>query len=157
MAAVRWCLDEGRKRAGRRFVRPVCLSLLAVLALAGFGHAGPEAGSVVNCAIQTGPCTRLLDGRRVTLDVQPKPVSAMTDLTFTVTIEGADEKTAAHIELNMPAMNMGKNLVALKRNEKGDFVGQGVIVRCRSGIRTWRAKVVVDDLGAAEFIFDVNY
>jgi len=143
--------------ADRRCVWTLCFTLFAVLAVVRTGHCESGAPSVVNCAIQEGPCTRQLHGRRVTLDIQPRPVRAMTDLTFTVTIEGADEKTAAYIELNMPAMHMGENYVALKRNQKGDFVGTGVIVRCRSGIRTWSAKVIVADLGSTEFIFDVVY
>ncbi len=143
--------------ADRRCVWTFCFTLVAVLAVARTGYSESGAPSMVNCAIQQGPCTRLLDGRQVTLDIQPRPVKAMTDLTFAVSIQGADEETAAHIELDMPAMHMGQNHVALKRNEKGVFVGQGVIVRCRSGIRTWRAKVVVAGLGAAEFIFDVVY
>jgi hypothetical protein len=151
------CNHKEQEMTDRRCVWTLCFTLFAVLAVARTGHCESGSPSVVNCAIQDGPCTRLLEGRRVTLDVEPRPVKAMTDLTFAVTIEGADEKTSAHIELNMPAMHMGKNHVALKRNAKGVFVGQGVIVRCRSGIRTWSAKVVVADLGSTEFIFDVNY
>jgi len=37
------------------------------------------------------------------------------------------------------------------------YEGKGVIVKCPSGHRVWRATVTVPDLGKAEFIFDVIY
>lgn len=112
---------------------------------------------MLNCDIQQGSCTQSLDGRSITFDVVPKPVKAMTELTFVVIVDGADQNTNAHIELNMLAMDMGENRVRLKRNDRGAFMGRGVIVRCRSGIRTWSARVVVSGMGATEFVFDVIY
>ncbi len=143
--------------AGRVLVWTICLSLCTFTVLVAPGDTGSKSRSVVNCAIQKGPCSQFINGRSISFDVMPKPVTAMTELTFVVTVEGADQGTAAHVELNMLAMDMGKNHVLLRRNDNGAFVGQGVIVRCRSGIRTWSAKVVVSGIGATEFIFDVIY
>lgn len=116
---------------------------------------GPR--SPVNCNIQQGACAQRLEGHRITLDVGPRPVRAMTELTFTVTLEGPHPARAGHIELNMLAMDMGKNHVPLKLTPNGQYQGRGVIVRCRTGIRTWSAKVVFPGLGTTEFIFDVIY
>ena len=93
----------------------------------------------------------------VILDISPKPVKAMQDLTFTVTLTG--EKTTAdpYIDLSMPGMHMGRNRVMLKPIGASVFRGTGIIVRCPSGSRTWKAKVTVPEIGSVEFIFDVIY
>ena len=61
------------------------------------------------------------------------------------------------IWIYMPAMNMGRNRVSLKLNDKDVYQGFGVIVRCKSGHRTWRATVDFPGIGKADFIFDVIY
>lgn len=112
--------------------------------------------SMVNCDIQKGPCEKTLADTKVTLEVLPRPVQAMRDLTFRVTVTEYGKLSASpHIDLNMPAMDMGANQVQLKDLGGGVFEGQGVIVRCRSGRRTWRARITLPDLGRADFIFDV--
>ena len=131
--------------------------LCALIVAVGVALAGEHPGSPVNCDIQQGACTQRIDGRRVTLDVTPRPVRAMTELTFRVTVEERYAVPVARIELNMLAMDMGENHVPLKLNPKGGYQGRGVIVRCRSGIRTWSARVVLPGLGVAEFVFDVIY
>lgn len=114
--------------------------------------------AMINCDLQKGPCSLTLAGRNVTLEVLPRPVTAMETLTFKVAITGGGAGLATpHIRLNMPAMDMGKNKVPLKLNDQGVYQGQGVIVRCRSGRRTWKATVDFPDLGAVDFIFDVVY
>lgn len=114
--------------------------------------------SLVNCDIQKGLCVQTVAGTKVTLDVFPKPVKAMRDLTFRVTVADFGKLSQSpYIDLNMPAMDMGANQVLLEDLGKGVFEGRGVIVRCRSGRRTWRARVALPELGRADFIFDVIY
>jgi hypothetical protein len=83
----------------------------------------------VNCDVHAGPCSASLKDIQVTLDIKPKPVKAMEDLTFTVRFAG--EKTVAdpYIDLGMPGMNMGRNRVVLKLTGESLFQGRGVIVR----------------------------
>lgn len=132
----------------------ICILLVA----AGGVAADSDKSSMINCDIQDGPCTQSLDGRMVTLDIQPRPVKAMQDLTFKVSTDYKPALSASPlIRLNMPAMDMGKNQVSLKRVTPGVFQGVGVIVRCRSGRRTWKATVVMPELGTVDFIFDVIY
>lgn len=119
---------------------------------------GPSKGHAkINCDIQNGACRQMIKDRAVTLEVLPKPVKAMSDLTFLVTVDGPPLEVQPYIDLNMPAMDMGKNRVALKLNKDGVYEGKGVIVRCRSGRRTWQAKVTCPNIGSAGFIFDVVY
>jgi hypothetical protein len=113
-------------------------------------------GSMVNCDIQKGACEKIVAGTRITLEIHPRPVKAMRDLTFKVTVADFGKLSASpYIDLNMPAMDMGPNQVALKDLGEGVFEGRGVIVRCRSGRKTWRARIVLPNLGRADFVFDV--
>jgi hypothetical protein len=110
-----------------------------------------------NCNIQDGACVLFLSDHKITLDVNPKPVRAMKDLTFRVTQSGEPLSSLPYIDLGMPGMKMGPNRVVLKKVGGGTYEGVGVIVRCSSGRRTWRATVTVPDLGEVKFIFDVIY
>jgi hypothetical protein len=119
--------------------------------------ADSSAESLITCDIQKGPCTEQLGGLTVTLDILPKPVMAMKDLKFQVTLSGEKKTGIPYIDLGMPGMNMGPNRVELRRVKDNLFEGQGVIVRCPSGRRTWRATVTLPQTGKVEFVFDVVY
>jgi len=109
------------------------------------------------CNIHKTSCTQTLMGCAVTLDIEPKPVKAMTDLTFTVVLSGKRPLTNPTLDLEMPGMKMGPNQIDLKSVGSDTYEGKGIIVRCPSGRRTWKAIITIPDIGAAEFIFDVIY
>jgi len=116
-----------------------------------------------DCDIQSGSCTKeTADGMRVEFDVQPKPVTSMSDLTFIVTVtrEGSPVSDASvALNLSMPGMFMGNNQTVLKHAENGRYEGKGVIVRCPSGRRIWRADIAIARGGknaAARFVFEVK-
>lgn len=113
--------------------------------------------SMVNCNIHEHACTRELLNSKVTLDISPKPVKAMTDLLFRLTLTGKQPEAAPYIDLGMPGMKMGPNQVSLQARSKGVYEGSGIIVRCPSGKRIWKAEVVLPGIGIAEFIFNVLY
>jgi hypothetical protein len=135
------------------------LSAVCLLAAASAPAAGEDrTAAAVNCDIQKGPCEQIVADTKVLLEILPRPVQAMRELTFRVTVADYRKFSAApFIDLNMPAMDMGVNQVPLKDLGQGIFEGQGVIVRCRSGHKTWRARVTLPDLGEADFIFNVVY
>ena len=64
---------------------------------------------------------------------------------------------AGLVLFGMPEMKMGPNQVSLQASGKGVYEGTGIIVRCSSGKRIWKAAVVLPGIGIAEFIFDVIY
>jgi hypothetical protein len=137
-------------------VRLACLLCMAVITNSGEALAeDPSPESLINCDIQHGPCTRDLAGSTVTLDILPKPVKAMTDLSFILTAAGKNLSDNPYIDLGMPGMTMGPNRVELRRVRDNMFEGQGIMVRCPSGRRTWRASVILPDCGQVEFVFDV--
>jgi hypothetical protein len=112
----------------------------------------------INCDIQNTACTQSLSDLTVTLDIRPKPIKAMTDLTFTVTLSGEKKLPSdPFIDLGMPGMKMGPNQVKLIAKGSSTYEGTGIIVRCPSGRRTWRAAVIIPGKGSAEFVFDVIY
>ena len=131
----------------------LCLALVAGLAVA-----DDQTNAMINCQIQQGPCIQLVADCKVGLDILPKPVKAMQDLIFRVTVEGPLHMSQPpYIDLNMPAMDMGPNRVLLKQMTDGVFEGRGVIVRCRSGDKTWQAKLTFPGAGSTTFVFDVVY
>jgi hypothetical protein len=113
--------------------------------------------AMVNCDIQHSSCTQELSGTKVVLDISPKPVKAMTDLKFRIILTGKQPKAPPYIDLGMPGMKMGPNRVPLKSVGNGVHEGTGIIVRCPSGKKVWKATVTVPNMGTAEFIFDVIY
>ena len=116
-----------------------------------------HANGKINCDIQYSSCTQTISNTTVMLDISPKPVKAMEDLTFQVTVKGDLAVKNPFIELDMPGMNMGPNRVRLKPVGGDLFEGKGIIVRCPSGKTVWRAMINIPGIGTVDFIFDVIY
>lgn len=136
-------------------------ALLTAFLLAEPGRisAGDKYQEMINCDLHAGPCTQAFSENSVTLEVTPRPVKAMQDLLFKVTLAEKLSQTpiAPYIDLGMPGMNMGPNRVQLKPAGNATYEGHGVIVRCPSGRRTWQAMVIIPGAGQVSFIFDVIY
>ena len=113
--------------------------------------------SQINCDAHQGACAQALGDITVSLEITPRPVKAMQDLVFKVSISGSPPSKSPYIDLGMPGMKMGPNRVQLKLTDQGFYEGQGVIVRCPSGRRTWFANINIPESGEVKFIFDVIY
>jgi len=111
----------------------------------------------LDCDIQSRGCSKQINGRTVDLNIFPKPVKAMKDLTFQVQVSGDPFSKPPFIDLGMPGMKMGPNQVILKRNDADIYEGQGVIVRCKSGRTIWQATVTLPGVGSVVFTFNVIY
>jgi hypothetical protein len=110
-----------------------------------------------DCEIHAQSCQKTVANRTVELDILPKPVTAMKDLTFQVKVSGAALDQPPYIDLSMPGMRMGPNRVKLAPTGAGTYEGTGVIVRCKSGKRIWRATITLPNIGKTDFTFDVVY
>ena len=122
-------------------------------------NAGDKYQEMINCDLHQGVCNQNLSGTTISLAVTPRPVKAMQDLLFQVTFDAKlpPNTKLPYIDLGMPGMKMGPNRVQLKSAGNNTYEGRGVIVKCPSGRRTWRATLTVPDLGQTDFIFDVIY
>jgi hypothetical protein len=116
-----------------------------------------------DCDIQRGSCLiETGDGLTIEFDVQPKPVAAMSDLTFIINLSrGGSPVTDAStaLDLSMPGMFMGKNRPVLEQVHNGRYEGKGIITRCSSGKKTWQAEVTVKYAGktaVVSFVFEVK-
>ncbi len=115
------------------------------------------------CEINKGTCVgTTVDGAyEVSFSIEPKPVTAMRELTFRVVLkeQGVRSRTSSvTIDLSMPGMYMGKNRVALTPHD-GVYEGTGIIIRCPSGKKTWQADVAIqasDKKSNTGFIFEVQ-
>ncbi len=132
---------------------------VVLLTVAGAANSGDQYQEMINCDLHMGACTQSLERTAITLEVTPRPVKALQNLTFKVTLTGktSESPKAPYIDLGMPGMNMGPNRVQLKSAGRHSYEGQGVIVKCPSGRRTWQATVTIPDTGQTQFIFDVIY
>ena len=135
-------------------ISALVLFLSIILVSASLAAAG---SATINCQAHDGKCSLPLGNETVTLEISPKPVTAMQESTFTITLSGRPPAETPYIDLGMPAMKMGPNRVALQPAGDGKYQGKGTIVRCKSGRRTWFANVVVPGAGEAKFVFDVVY
>jgi len=138
----------------------LCFSIsIGILIFGGWGSKKPAfAGDAkINCDAHKGACSQSSGNLTVSLEISPRPVKAMQDLVFKISIQGVSPTKTPHIDLGMPAMKMGPNQVALKSTGPGTYEGTGVIVRCKSGKRTWFANVIVPEAGEVKFVFDVIY
>ena len=137
----------------------IVLLTVLLLTVCGNGNAADKYRELINCDLHQGACAQKLSGSTVTLAVTPRPVKAMQDLLFQVTFSAKLPPNAQlpFIDLSMPGMKMGPNRVQLKSAGNDTYEGWGVIVKCPSGRRTWRAKLTVPAVGQTDFIFDVIY
>jgi len=114
-----------------------------------------------DCRFESGPCSKTLLGITMTLDITPKPLRPMRELTFTVLISDQGRPITdafVTIALTMPSMFMGKNIIMLAHSKDGIYEGKGVIVRCPSGEKIWKATVTLKRDGgtaAANYVFEV--
>ncbi|UCD90462.1 MAG: hypothetical protein JSW04_03200 [Desulfobacterales bacterium] len=113
--------------------------------------------AATNCDVHHGSCIQTLSNIQVTFEINPKPVKAMMELNFKITLKGKQPEASPYIDLGMPGMEMGPNRVSLQPMGKGTYQGTGIIVRCPSGKKIWIAKITLPDIGKVEFIFDVIY
>ena len=118
----------------------------------------PSETSSADCGIDRGPCAIKTAGGEVIFSITPTPVKAMEELTFRLVV-GPDPHvtTGLTVDLSMPGMYMGKNQILLGRSPDGTYTGKGVIPRCPSGGRLWRATVEIPEKGEVSFTFNVAY
>ncbi|MEI6652864.1 MAG: hypothetical protein WCL42_09865 [Chlorobiaceae bacterium] len=113
--------------------------------------------SAVDNSIHEKACSVTVGQRTVTLNIEPKPVKHMKELTFSVTVNPCDKlPETLLLDLSMPGMQMGKNQVTLVKKSGCLYEGKGIIVRCMSGRTLWQATVLSDTLNNPAFTFNVR-
>lgn len=140
----------------------IVLAAMWLAATSATGDSSPDSsGADSTCDLHAGACSLAVGDLIVTLAITPRPIRAMTDLYFHVSVIGDFDGTP-YIDLDMVAMHMGRNRVRLAsddgesaRDAVRAFRGTGVVVKCPSGKRAWKATVVLPDIGEAVFHFDV--
>jgi hypothetical protein len=102
-----------------------------------------------------GSFVAVAGGRKILLDIAPKPLKAMRELTFSVEVPGYGDAGNPWIDLGMAGMRMPLNRIDLRKEGDGRYRGKGVVVKCPSGMRTWTAAVNLPGEGKALITFDV--
>jgi hypothetical protein len=76
----------------------------------------------------------------------------MKRLLFRVEATGKDggiRDAGVFIDLTMPGMSMMENRIQLRQTEDGSYAGEGVIVKCSSGRKFWKADITIVRPGTA--------
>ncbi len=147
--------------------RRACVIFVFVLPLCALMGIGIEdafcSDDRIDCVIQQGPCIKEAgQGMRILFDIQPRPVKALSDLVFSVTLTRSGKSVtdaAVLLNLSMPGMYMGRNQPVLKHVQDGRYEGKGIITRCMSGRKTWKADISIRQQAVAErasFVFEVQ-
>jgi hypothetical protein len=150
---------EGERKPIMRVTLPL-FGFMLLLALPLTAHAaGLRLPATPDCQINSGTCSKTYGDITLTLDIQPKPVKVMKELTFTVTVvKGKKDYDRLSLDLQMVGMNMGPNQVTLLKAGPGRYTGKGIIPKCHSGKKLWAAIVALPDRQAEiPFAFDVQY
>jgi nitrogen fixation protein FixH len=108
------------------------------------------------CDMNDGPCSAMVGGHRVVLDIMPRPIRAMEPLTFSLSLDAPLKAEQMVIDLTMPGMYMGVNRITARRSGASAYRGEGVIPRCPSGGDLWEAAVEIPGAGRAVFEFHVD-
>ena len=107
--------------------------------------------------IHGGPCTISAGNHSITLNIEPKPVKAMQELTFNLRITPCDKLPDKLIlDLSMPGMQMGKNQITLVKKSSCLYDGKGIIVRCMSRQTLWQVTILSDELNNPTFTFNAR-
>ena len=139
------------------------ISLSIVLQLAVLARAENNM-SRTDCNFNKGPCTTRLGKSDliITLDINPKPLNAMSELHFSVMINqdiAPVRNATVTVDLTMPGMYMGENQVLLKKSKDNTYEGSGIIPVCPSGAKAWMAEVNVkidDIMHSANYVFELK-
>lgn len=125
---------------------PLSRLLIAAALLAVASCSSPELPGA-DCRINDGACVRPFARGTVSLDITPRPVKAMRELSVVVRLD-RQVSGRLRLDMTMPGMNMGINIFDLSRISEGIYTGSLVIPRCPGGQKLWRAAVV--EVGGGE-------
>lgn len=109
------------------------------------------------CDLNRQACAATLpDGRRVTLEISPRPIPTVQALRVDVAVSGINARKV-EVDFAGADMNMGYNRQSLTATSAGRYGGAAALPVCVTGRMAWRATVLVDtERGriAAPFVFN---
>ncbi len=138
-------------------LRTMCAALMGILLLSGCGRREVA----TDCEVDGWPCVKNIgEGLSVSFDINPKPLKTMSQLLLSVVLKRGDAPVTGAtvtVDLSMPGMYMAANRVSLSHKREGLYEGKGVIVRCPSGRRVWRARIAVEEQGKNPTVADYTF
>jgi hypothetical protein len=112
-----------------------------------------------SCDLNYNECSSLIENTgQITFSMMPRPIPLVSKLSLTVKTNLKNIKQIM-IDFKGIDMEMGPNLVILKQNNDGDFVGEGMLPVCIRQSMNWKALVYVDTssgLYLAPYVFETR-
>lgn len=101
-----------------------------------------EIKSTADCNLQTDDCSiRFSDGTVVTLNITPKPVSALVPLDFDIKTS-KDTFSKLSIQVTGISMDMGNTQFPIQKASVQRFTGEGILPICTQSTMLWRIRAV---------------
>jgi hypothetical protein len=150
----------------KRFLAIVLVGTWTMLLIQGCSSEHDAPGT--DCRIGKGPCVKTIMPGEITavFAIRPKPVKMMSALFFDLSLREGDMPIAdadVLLHLTMPGMYMGEHKVVMIHKGGGHYEGSGIIPRCRSGKRIWKASFIINNTSTdppgivnAEYTFEVK-
>lgn len=97
-----------------------------------------------DCNLQAESCRATLpDGRILTLDVSPRPMTAARPMSMRVSLDGPSPR-AIDADIAGIGMAMGLNRVPLRPRAAGLFTGETSLAVCLTGAMRWQLTLLID-------------
>jgi len=111
------------------------------------------------CNLNSQECSSAIENiGDITFSINPRPIPLVSNLDLTVR---TDLKNIQQVKIDFKGidMDMGPNLVTLKKNKNGDFFGIGMLPVCIRRSMNWQAFVYIktnSGLYMAPYIFETH-
>ena len=112
-----------------------------------------------NCDLHKGPCAVTdIEGTKYTLEVFPKHIPLMEEISFKVTSSKQENKDFK-LKIYAPKMFMGEFIFNLKQEKDGSYKSTGTLPTCLVGNMQWHVDIEKETLTkkiGARFLFETD-
>ncbi|CAA6809411.1 MAG: Unknown protein [uncultured Thiotrichaceae bacterium] len=107
-----------------------------------------------DCHLQTTPCSlRFSDGNEITLDITPKPISALIPLSFDIKTSN-DVFSKLAIQVTGINMDMGNTQFPIPKTAAQQFIGEGILPICTQSTMLWQIRAIFTTAQGQHFVAD---
>lgn len=107
-----------------------------------------------DCNLQSKKCfLRFSDDTEVSLDITPKPISALTPISFNIKTS-KDAFSKLSIQVTGVNMDMGNTQFPIPKTAAQQFSGEGILPICTQSTMLWRLRAIFMNPQGQRFVAD---
>lgn len=104
-----------------------------------------------DCNLQSGKCSlRFSDSTEISLDITPKPISALIPLAFDIKTSN-DAFSTLSIQVTGINMDMGNTQFPIPKTAAQQFTGEGILPICTQSTMLWRIRAIFTNAQGQRF------